>query len=216
MKINYRNSKGKRLPSVTTILKNLGWNRDALMYWSWNEGMEGRDYKESAKLAADVGTVSHGWIEADIKREKFDISEFEELNADQQIQVQNCHKAFEDWKGYTQLELIEAEISLISEDQQFAGTIDSVGTIRNQTCIVDLKTGTNIYEDHILQLAGYAILWRENRKEKIDSIHILRVGKNDGSFTHRMIPIQSMQPAFEVFSELLKIHYLKRKMSKLK
>jgi hypothetical protein len=40
----YKTKDGLRVPGVTTVIGgNLGWNKQALMYWAWNEGIEGRN-----------------------------------------------------------------------------------------------------------------------------------------------------------------------------
>jgi len=64
----YINAKGERVPGVTTIISgNLGWNKQALMYWAWNEGVNGRHYRETSQTAADIGTIAHAMVEADLK-----------------------------------------------------------------------------------------------------------------------------------------------------
>lgn len=214
-RIIYKNSKGKRLPSVTTILSNLGWSKDALMYWAWNEGIEGRDYKDTSGKAADIGTIAHAWVEAEIKGEKFNIDEFD-LDNEAFLKVNQCHNAYKQWQEHTKLKLLEAEISLTSEQNQFGGTIDCVGYIYNRKSLVDLKTG-GIFDSHVCQLAGYAMLWKENRpNHPLEEIHILRLGKEDGSFTHRMIPIDAMKPAFDVFQSAIVIHKNHKAVTNLK
>ena len=54
--IPYVNLQGKRLAGVTTILNNLGWSKGALMWWAWNEGMEGRNFRDTSGQAAQAGT----------------------------------------------------------------------------------------------------------------------------------------------------------------
>ena len=89
-------------------------------------------------------------------------------------------------------------------------------SIYKKRSLFDLKTGSGIYEDHIMQLAAYRYLWSENRPdEPLEEIHVVRVGKEDGSFTHRMIPLKAIEPAWEAFKHALALHQLHKKIKKL-
>ena len=49
----YKTQDGVRVPSVTTVISRFK-EAGALMYWAWNEGKEGRDYRETRDAAADA------------------------------------------------------------------------------------------------------------------------------------------------------------------
>ena len=64
----YKDRNGKRVPGVTTVIGgNLGWNKGALMYWAWNEGVNGRNFRDTSQKAADIGTIAHAMVEAELK-----------------------------------------------------------------------------------------------------------------------------------------------------
>lgn len=219
-KIIYKNSAGKRLPSVTTILGQLGWSREGLMYWSWSLGCEGIDYRDARKAAADVGTYSHSAIEADIKGEAFDLDELPISDEDKGY-VAEAWEAYRGWAAQTSLEPVAAEVSLVSEKLQFGGTMDVVALqprkdSDKQTCILDLKTGGGPYPDHLLQIAAYGMLWNESHPDRpIEAYHLLRVGKTDGSFHHHMWPAPRMriaQQAFQLTREIYTLHATLKKM----
>ena len=66
--IDYRLKDGSRISGTTTIIsQNLGWNKQALMYWANQEGLSGRNHRDTAQRAADAGTIGHYLIDCDIK-----------------------------------------------------------------------------------------------------------------------------------------------------
>jgi hypothetical protein len=76
--IRYMDPNGKRARGTTTIISdNLGWGKGGLLWWAWNEGIEGRDYRETRDDAAHAGTVAHYLVECDIKGETPDLSKYD-------------------------------------------------------------------------------------------------------------------------------------------
>jgi len=64
----YKTADGKRVPGVTTVIGgNLGWNKQALMYWANQVGLDGRNHREVSEEAADTGTIAHAMVEAELK-----------------------------------------------------------------------------------------------------------------------------------------------------
>ena len=60
----YKNLKGKRLRSVTTIInQNLGWSKGALLGWQLKLFDEGLDPRKELKKAGNIGTLAHEMIE---------------------------------------------------------------------------------------------------------------------------------------------------------
>ena len=46
---------GKGIVGVTTAINILGMNKGALMYWSWDQGRQGYDFREIRDSAAEAG-----------------------------------------------------------------------------------------------------------------------------------------------------------------
>ena len=92
--------------------------------------------------------------------------------------------AYKEWKHQTQLKMFEAECPLISEKYRFGGTMDAM-FIQNKLSLGDWKTSNSIYVEYLCQLAGYAMLWRENYPDlPIEGgFHLLRFSK-EGDFAH--------------------------------
>lgn len=208
-RIEYRNKEGTRLPSVTTIIsQNLGWNKRALMHWAWNEGMETRDYRETSGRAADVGTIAHHLVECDLKELPFDPSPWPETLV---AKAEPAFNAWQEWRALVDFKTIASEISLVSEEHQFGGTID-VAAIKNKHCILDLKTSNGVYADHLVQISAYGRLWNENYPgdPKIEGFYLLRLGKHDGSFHYHYWP--QLDDAWEVFQHLLRLHHFQKQI----
>lgn len=205
----YRNSAGKRVPGVTTVISgNLGWNKQALMAWANAQGLEGRHHRDVSQAAADIGTIAHAMVEGHLKGKAWqEIVGHATVPPESMEKAENAFNAFIEWKELVNFELLNSEISLVSEQYNFGGTID-VAAIQNKISIVDLKTSNDIYADHRIQIAAYGKLWNENFPDKqVQAYYILRLGK-DGSFAYYYWP--ELDQAWEAFKCLLILHNLKK------
>lgn len=211
--INYVNKQKKRLSGTTTIIsQNLGWNKGALMYWSWREGCEGRDYKKTRDSAADAGTVCHAMIDAHIKGSNLDISDY---SSDIRSKAETGFLNFLEWKKMVRLVPLATEVHLVSEVYQYGATPDLIGTVGDKLALIDWKTSNGVYEDHLLQLAAYKIAWEENNPDQplLGGYHLLRVAKESGSFHHHHW--DALPEAWEVFTHLLALHKAKKSLKSL-
>jgi hypothetical protein len=202
---DYKTKDGKRVSGVTTIISgNLGWNKQALMYWSWSEGRDGRDFRETSQKAADAGTIAHAMIEADLHGKEF------KSDAPKEIldKAETSFLAYLEFKDVVGLSPIATELPLVSEEWKYGGTID-VAIIKKYPAILDLKTSNGVYADHLIQVAAYGKLWDENNPEMpIQAYYILQLGKEDGSFHYHYWP--ELNDEFEAFKCLLTLHRLKK------
>lgn len=206
----YRLADGTIIPGVTTIIgNNLGWKSGALMYWAWEQGMEGKNFRESTKEAADAGTVAHALAEADIKGLQATIppGTSEAILA----KANSAFEAYRSWKEMTKIELLESESPYVSESHRYGGTIDALGTVNGKRVLVDFKTSNGLYPDHIIQVAAYTYLWEENHGERLDGgIHILRFSKEGGDFHHHFYPRARVDDPFHAFLHLRALSDLKK------
>src|SRR4030067_853 len=197
-KIDYKNADGKSLYGVTTILgNNLAWNKGALIGWAYNRGKEGKPLRDQDAL--DIGTISHQWVEADIKGKPFKMPEIDQSLKDK---IENSFLAYLEWKEHVKFKLIQSELSLVSEVHGFGGTIDIIGEVNGQPAIIDLKTSDAIYVDHRIQVAAYKMIYNESFPDKlITMVYILKLGKKDGGFSYHYFP--NLQTEWECFLTLL-------------
>lgn len=209
--IIYKNKNGERVPSVTTIISQWGIKTQPLLYWAWKQGEKGVGLYE--KEEADVGTVAHMRIDADVKGKTIALDQFP-MNVIEQARV--CYDNFQTWKSNLDFKPFETELSLISEKHGYGGTIDIIALINGKLSLLDLKTGKEVYEDHIIQIKAYAELWTENFPDHPleGGYHIIRTGKEMASFSHNWYA--DFPKAWDVFLHLRALYDLAREIKKLK
>lgn len=168
---------GRRVPSVTTVLSRFK-ESGALIHWAWNEGREGRDFRETKQKAADAGTLAHAMVEADIHDRAVDMSKFPNVTLSVRDNAAHALRAFREWAGRVELKVEHTELPLVSEKHMFGGTLDAM-IVMGQLVLGDWKTSGGIYTDMLVQVAGgYSLLWEENfPNQKIHGVEILRISK---------------------------------------
>ncbi len=204
---NYILKDGTRVSGVTTIINsNLAWNKQALLFWAWNEGKEGRDFRKTTQDAADAGTIAHAMIEADLHGKKYEGTSSKEI----MDKAETSFLAYLEFKDVVGLSPIATELSLVSEEYGYGGTID-VTMIKKVPAILDLKTSKDVYPDHRIQVSAYGKLYNEHNPENpIQAYYILQLGKEDGSFHYHYWP--ELEDEWQAFLCLLKLHNLKKKI----
>lgn len=209
--IRYKLKDGTSVSGVTTIISgNLGWNTRPLMHWSWQQGIDGKDYKEVSKEACDAGSLVHKQIEHDLKgKGMVDVSKY----TPEVIQkAKTAYEAWLEWKSLVDFKVLASELSLVSEEHNFGGTID-VAAVKNKTCILDLKSSNATYADHLIQLSAYGKLYEECRNDKIEAYYLLRLGKEDGSFHYSYWP--ELSNGWKAFEHLLELHKLQKVLKRM-
>jgi len=214
--IPYKLANGTRVPGVTTVIStSLGWNREALMWWANQEGLAGRNYRDSRQEEADAGTLAHAMVEARIR----DVTYLPPDTATpEQIKLATlAFSAWEEWFSHSKIKLLETEIPLISERHRFGGTPDAIGETRGGLAILDWKSSKGIYSEYLIQLAAYEHLWNENRKTHpiTGGIHCARFDKSTGGFSHHWWPSEALRSAWDAFLALRRLYDLQREMKAL-
>lgn len=212
-RMGYFNAAGQRIPSVSTILASLGWKTDGLMYWAWNQGRDGKDFRETKQASADVGTVAHAMVQArNHGRDWMQNGEDEETVA----RALRAFEQYEVWAASTSLQVIATEVLLVSEEHQFGGTPDAIAVARGALTMPDWKTGGAVYTEAVLQVAAYVHAAEEVMGEKFTGgAHLCRFDQEAGGFMHRWIPREALGPAWRVFLRLRDIHDQRRTLEKL-
>jgi hypothetical protein len=213
----YYNKAGDVVPGTTTVIKIL--DKPALLPWVAKMTREGKDWTKVRDSAGDVGTLSHYLIECDIKGIPVDKTYIGDFGQNQIDLAESCYLAFLEWKkGFGDFTLICSEKELVSEQYQYGGTIDYVllKTFpggEQSVIMIDFKTGSGIYEEHLIQAGAYENLWNENANQpenKISEKYILRLGKEDGAFDCKKLGDLSRE--FEIFKHCLAIYNLKKQL----
>ena len=175
----YKNSSNKIIPSVTTIIgTNLGWNTRILMAWQNRLWEQGKDPRKTSEEACTIGTVTHDLIEHWIMgQDNYEADEgVDDLTV---IEASEGLREYIKWSEETQVDYLESEIRLISEEYQFGGTADSIAMIDGETVLIDFKTSKGVYTEHIIQLGAYRQIIEETTDYKIDRCMVIRIAKGE-------------------------------------
>lgn len=206
---------GERVPGTTTILSRFK-ESGALMWWAWDQGRQGKDFRETKQAAADAGTIAHLMVECDIYGAPFDASPYAPELLDK---AHGAFKGYLEWKQQTQLQVVESEVALVSRAYRYGGTLDAVA-VRGSLALLDWKTSNGVYADYLLQLAAYGQLWNEHHPDQplTGGFHLLRFGKPDHpddpvSFEHRYW--SDLNVAWEQFKLFRAAYDLDKRIKKL-
>lgn len=205
---SYYNSKGNKVLGATTILSNLGWNRQVLMKWAVNQSIKGIDPFKFTGEAADIGTTAHFLCECHINNWKPDLSE---VSSQDQLKAKMAFSAFLQWeKEQIDLEYVKTEVQLASDRFNYGGTIDLIAKINGDLCLIDFKTSKYFYTEHFCQVAAYKELYEEKfPKEKIQRCYILKINKETGEFEDKKLTQYKIDKGWEIFKLCLGLQDLK-------
>jgi hypothetical protein len=190
-----------QVAGVTTIIGMIG--NPALIHWAWELGCKGEDYRKIRDKAGSIGTITHYLIEKHLKGEKPDLSEFSPANVDK---AENAFLAFLDFEKSHKLKPIKQEFPLVSEKYGFGGTIDLYAELDDVSCLIDFKTSSGLWPSMRVQVAAYEELLKENGY-KVDGVHLLRIDKETGEFSHH--PLKDLSLEWKLFVKLTEAYPLK-------
>jgi hypothetical protein len=203
----YKTKDGCIVPGVTTITGIL--DKPALVYWAWDLGMKGIDYKKFKDDKADIGTLAHDMIICHLLGTTPNLDDY---TKNQISQAENALISFFEWEKGKNIEVRQTEKALVSEQFKYGGQFDVFATIDGISTLLDIKTGKAIYPEMVIQLAAYANLIDEDTNNVLQSVKILRVGRDETEgfdvrdFTDKMVP------AWEIFAHLLQVYKLRKEL----
>ena len=198
----------QKVPSVTTIIgSNLGWNKNSLLGWTRKKMNEGIDPLRIRDFAGEVGTVAHGFIEQFFTGEVVNIYEYpsEAVTA-----AQVAFEAFLAFESTNEMVMGESEVPIVHEDLLYGGTIDWVGQMNGERCMIDFKTSSNVHVDHYIQLCAYRELYAHKYGEMLDKAYLLHMDKMTGN--HTLHTLTNFEPYWRAFELLLKLDVLRREI----
>ena len=103
---------GTQAPGGSTISK-LGDSVEGLIFWAWDLGRQGKDYRKVSQEACDVGTLAHFMIEAFLNEFVCDLSDYEQELIDNALV---SYSKFLEWWETQDLEVVATEIQLVNEE----------------------------------------------------------------------------------------------------
>ena len=199
----YYDSRGNKLPGVTTVLNVTGFKTQGLMYWAWDMGMKGIDFRKARDSAADVGTLAHAMIMSHLRKEELDLSEYSPKDVDQ---AQNCLIKYWDWEKQYNVKPALIEFPLIHDVLGFGGTLDLLAEVNHELWLVDYKTSKGLYTDMLMQVGGYYLLLIENHYEP-KQVRILRIGRSeDEGFEEKVLTLKEAEYYADGFIDALRLY----------
>jgi hypothetical protein len=201
-KPRYETSAGEWVPGVTTILGLRA--KPALTGWAFKIARDNpnlsslNDYMDDL---AEIGTVVHLLIAAHLKGEQPDLSDHAPSVIDA---ARPSYNKFLEWERGKTIEVIGAEIPLVSDVYRYGGTIDLVANIDGRTAVLDFKTGKAIYAEYFYQTAAYAQLVKECIGLTVADLRILQIGRtgNEGFGERVLSDYQNYWLAFKALRDL--------------
>jgi len=182
----YYDRLGNPVPSVTTIIGRFK-DSGALLYWANKVGREGKTLNEARDPAALAGTLAHQLVEAHLRGQAEPVLEGD---PDAVAKARAAFEAYLRWEAMVRVEIMYAEVALVSERYKFGGRLDAIAKIGGDLALMDWKTANAIYVDYTLQLAAYQLLWEESYPDHplVGGFHLCRFSKEDGDFSHHYFP----------------------------
>jgi hypothetical protein len=192
---------GKIVYSVTGATGVL--DKPALVFWAANKGAEFADnvlvpgmqidelnkpaiiegiktaFRKHSKEAADIGTAVHAYLEAylnaGINKQPLPAMPVNE-------HIRKAIEAFLAWTKANEVKFVAAERKIYSKKYGYAGTLDALGYVNGELCIIDFKTSSGIYPEMFVQTSAYAHAVNEEDGSKIKTCYIVRVPKDGSEF----------------------------------
>jgi hypothetical protein len=161
----YQDNEGNYFPSVTTVLDAYPKGK-RFEQWLKDSGNAADDIVERA---ATQGTNVHSAIEALLKGAQINFADFT-------LEEWKMILRFKDFYNQCSPVMVGVEVNLVSPTLGVGGTIDIICIINGERWLLDNKTSGDIYDNHYVQLATYAMMWNEafpnERIDRIGALHL--------------------------------------------
>ena len=208
---------GKRIPGTTTVISNCKIGGiEGLLYWANQEGLNGRNYRETRDKAANAGTCAHDMVECDIRGKEFDSKKYPKEVLEL---AQGAFRAYEKWAKQTKLKAVAPETRLVSEKYRYGGTLDAM-LVDGELSLGDWKTSNSVRSDYLIQLAAYENLWEENNPDRLvtGGFHLLKFSKPEHPddpvhFSHHHW--SHLDLAWEAFKHMRELYEMTKRLEKM-
>lgn len=208
--IRYKLKSGEIVPGVTTVLNLLA--KPALVPWANKMGLQGIDTSKYVDDKAAIGTLAHAMITDKLTGKETDTTDYSKNQIDL---AENSCLSFWEWEKDHKIEnVIFVERPFVSEAHRFGGTLDIYAVVNGKREIIDLKTGSGIYDEHIYQVAVLKVLLEENGFP-VAATRVVNIPRAETeAFGERVISETENRVGWEIFRNLLSVYYLKKEMGK--
>lgn len=199
-----------RVPGVTTVTGELGWNKQILINWASKKGLAGIDVNKFTDDKAEIGVLAHQIVTDSLFGKETDTDDYSK----NQIKLaRNSAKSWFNWARGKKIEPILIEEPLVSERLKYGGTPDIFARINGVYELIDLKTGSGVYNEMVIQVAAYQQLIFDVHGCEAENVRILNIPRTRGeSFIEKDISTEMCGVAWEIFIHLLQIYKLKQEL----
>ena len=207
--IIYKVLSGKRVPGTTTITGSLGWSKHVLINWANRMGLQGIDTTKYVDDKADIGTLAHKMVTDFLQGKKTDTDDY---SKNQIAAADNSALSYFEWARGKKIKPILIEQPLVSESYLYGGMMDIYALVDGLPELIDLKTGSGIYPEMLIQVGAYRQLLVENG-HPVDSVRILNIPRTgDESFVEKKVSIKHCLTAWAIFKNCLNIYQLRKNL----
>ena len=148
---------------------------DARARWeSENDTQFWKSAKQISQDAADIGTISHGWIEAHINGKEVSMETMPP-------QAQAAIRGFLEWEKANKIKYLSTEQTFYHCAMDYAGTADCIAEVNGELTMIDWKTAKGIYANYVIQDWLYALADESTGSNLYKQVIIGRFGK-DGTW----------------------------------
>jgi hypothetical protein len=204
-KTGYRLADGTEVPGVTTIAGRFK-NSGAIVQWAFRQGRLGLP-SLYAKLdqEADIGTCVHDMVGLAFRgKGDEEIQFFAQQALPDPVDFGRAmagFRAYRAWEQSFKVRVVDSELSLVSEKHKYGGTLDFTAVVGNELALLEIKTASGIYADHLIQGSAYKPLYEERFPERAltGGYHVIRLPKDGSSFAHHHYPWKQLRPCWRLF-----------------
>ena len=207
--IIYKLASGKRVPGTTTITGSLGWSKHVLINWANRMGLQGIDTAKFVDDKSKIGTLAHSMVTDYLQGKKTETSDY---SKNQITAAENSALSYFEWAKGKRFKPILIEQPLVSEAYLYGGMADIFAEVDGLPELIDLKTGSGIYPEMLIQVGAYRQLLVENG-HPVDSVRILNIPRTgDESFVEKRVSQKHCLTAWAIFKNCLNIYQLKKNL----
>jgi hypothetical protein len=222
----YRDSDGRRLPGVTTVLGVL--DKPALVPWAARQAAEataaamvdgGQPAAQAIEIgrkapfqrrqdAADAGTQAHACLEAHYIGEPWPEDASDAARACAQRVINHIEA-----RGYRVI-ASEWASTIFDYGEGWGGTLDLILEREGLVYVADLKTGKGAFDEVVPQLAAYRHLWdfsRDDREHWITGGGVVFHAPIEGDTVAEIaLPPAKLDAGWRVFHGALTVYWAKK------
>lgn len=208
--IKYKLADGTPVPGVSTIKDLLG-PVGGLGYWGFMVGKSGEvdNYWGYMAGLASAGTACHVVIEAHLKGETLDVTDF---TGKELAIAYTALEKFKKWAEGKTIRLIYSEKPLVSEEHRYGGTLDLYCEVDGLFTVIDIKSSKEPRLEMLVQAASYRTLVEESG-DPVDQIMVIALGR-DAADPIKVRIVKDTTPLWEVFTHLMNIHRVYKQAEK--